>query len=69
MVKLNAINNEHKSTEEGELKWFDLNTLENEKIVPSDLWMIRKFLDKNLKVPEVTMEEKDGELISFEELS
>jgi len=68
LVKLNALNDDLKPSEEGELQWFDLKKLDGEKIVPSDLWMIKKFLDKTVKIPEIVMEEKDGELVSFEEI-
>jgi len=69
MVKLKALNQDFKATEEGELKWFDLNSLEKEKIIPSDLWMLKKFLNQTKNIQEVAMEEKDGQLISFEKLS
>ncbi|MBW2963246.1 NUDIX domain-containing protein [Candidatus Woesearchaeota archaeon] len=68
LVKLKALSEETKSTEEGEVKWFDLNNLKNEKIIPSDSWMIEKFFNKTIDIPVMAMEEKDGEIISFEEL-
>ena len=47
------------------MKWFPLNKLKKEKIIPSDLFMIEKFLKRKTKVHSITMEEKDDELISF----
>jgi len=68
LVKLKALNEETQNTEEGEVKWFDLNNLKSEKIIPSDSWMIEKFFNKSIDIPAMVMEEKDGEIISFEEL-
>lgn len=67
LVQLNALNDKLKPTEEGELSWFELDEIENAKVIPSDLWMLKKFMDKTANVPEISMEEKDGKLISFKE--
>lgn len=68
LVQLNAKNKEFKITEEGELKWFDLNNLPTENIIHSDIWMLKNHLKNNLKIPQVSIEEKDGHLVSFKEL-
>lgn len=56
-------------TKSKELKWFNMkkldsktNTLSKDKIIPSDIWMIKNILPKKIKVSEIVMEEKDGEL-------
>ena len=53
-------------TEEGELKWFDIeeiNTMKNQ-IIPSDFYMITELLLKNkeIKAVEIEMIQKEGEL-------
>ncbi|MFA6089030.1 MAG: NUDIX domain-containing protein [Candidatus Woesearchaeota archaeon] len=47
------------------LKWFEIKKLKKEKIIPSDLFMIEKFIKRKTKVHSIIMEEKDDELISF----
>jgi ADP-ribose pyrophosphatase YjhB (NUDIX family) len=42
-------------------KWFSLNKLP-EKIIPSDLWLLKNKLDANIDVPLFTIHDKDGEL-------
>lgn len=49
-------------SEEGELKWFDINKLEDEKIIPSDIWMVKNCLDKTADVKQVIIEEENQEL-------
>ncbi|MBI2129811.1 NUDIX hydrolase [Candidatus Woesearchaeota archaeon] len=57
-------------TEEGNLKWFDLNNLDKEKIVPSDILMIQEFILKNkrVNVHKIKMVE-DGDKYSVEEFT
>lgn len=52
-------------TDEGRLKWFDLNKLPK-NIIPSDKLMINKLLNKDFCLKEVVMEDKSGELIRIE---
>ena len=50
----------------GELKWFNLKNIgENEKIIPSDLWLIKNKLNSRLDVCNATMLEKNGNLSRF----
>ena len=69
LVKLNAKNKDFKITEEGELKWFDLDNLPTENIIHSDIWMLKNHLNKKIDIPQVAIEEKDGNLVSFKELN
>ena len=67
LTKLKAVNDKLMHTDEGELRWFDLDDLHGEKIVDSDQWMIKNVLKRNIKIPEISMEEKDGKLFDFKE--
>ncbi|MCK4589463.1 MAG: NUDIX hydrolase [Nanoarchaeota archaeon] len=68
LVQLNAKNKDFKITEEGELKWFDLDNLPTENIIHSDIWMIKNHLNKKINIPEIAMDEVDGNLVNLEEL-
>ena len=58
--------NDLQISDEGQVEWFDMHSLENIKIVPSDKWMIETFLIKNKKGNHsVIMDEKDEELLSI----
>ncbi len=52
-------------SEEGEVKWFDLDNLP-EDIIPSDKLMIDELLNKSLCFKEVVMEEKDHKLVRMD---
>lgn len=49
------------------INWFKLSELKKNKIILSDMWMIENFIKKRseVKIPHIIMEEKDGELTSF----
>lgn len=65
-TKTNTSENNFKESPHGILKWFDLKEVgKNEKVIPSDLWLIRNKLNSNLKINEATMVEKDGKLSRF----
>jgi 8-oxo-dGTP diphosphatase len=51
-----------KESGEGKVKWFSLKSLEKEKIILSDLWMIRNMLSENLKIYNGKMFEEKGKL-------
>ena len=53
---------------EGEVKWFDLESLEGLKIVPSDLLMLKEFIFKesSAKLHKIKMIE-DGDNYHVEE--
>ena len=55
-------------TKEGNLKWFDLNNLNESKIIPSDILMIKEFIlkNKNTKIHKIKMIE-DNEKYRVEE--
>ena len=48
-------------SEEGKVEWFDIKDI-NEKIIPSDLWMINNCLDKTSDLKQIIIEDKDQEL-------
>lgn len=70
VCKVKSTNKKFTETEEGELKWINLNDLDKEKIVPSDVLMIREFILKNkkLSIHKIKMVE-DGEEYSVEEFT
>jgi len=68
VCKLNHLHTDTKETEEGKLRWFDINKLEKEKIIPSDILMIKEFVlkDKKLDIHKIKMKQ-DGEEYFVEE--
>ena len=46
VCKLKPLHTNIRATKEGDLQWFDMGKLEKEKIIPSDLLMIKEFLLK-----------------------
>lgn len=55
-----------KESEYGELKWFNISEVDKEKIIPSDLWLIKNKLNAKIDVRSAHMSENQGELESFE---
>jgi ADP-ribose pyrophosphatase YjhB (NUDIX family) len=49
------------------INWFKLSDLKYSKIILSDMWMIENFIEKKkeVNIPHIIMEEKDGDLTSF----
>ena len=68
VVKLKPKHSEIIETDEGELKWFDIDKLDNEKMIPSDLLMLREFVlkEKRMEVNRIKMIE-DGDIYELEE--
>ena len=64
-VKMQAEDTEIKQSESGELKWFKIKDLDKEKIIPSDLWLIKNKLNSKLEVIDSEMKENQGELTEF----
>jgi ADP-ribose pyrophosphatase YjhB (NUDIX family) len=56
---------EFKETDYGALKWLKLSELDNEKIIPSDIWLIKNKLKSKIEVISAEMKEDKGELIDF----
>ncbi len=54
-----------KISERGELKWFKISSVEKEKIIPSDLWLIKNKLNSKIAVKSALMTDTHGELSSF----
>ena len=54
-----------KESGHGRLKWFSIKGLGKEKVIPSDLWLIRNKLSCKAGVKEALMEDEDGELKSL----
>lgn len=64
-VKMNANETKVKISERGELKWFKISSVEKEKIIPSDLWLIKNKLSSKIAVKSALMTDTHGELSSF----
>lgn len=64
-TKVNAKDNKFRETEHGKLKWFNVNDLKKEKIIPSDLWLIQNKLNSILEMKKVNMSESQGRLCTF----
>lgn len=62
-VKTKKLN--FKETLHGKLKWFDVRKIKKNKIIPSDLWLIKNKLDSEIDVKNATMLEKEGKLSHF----
>lgn len=54
-----------KESEYGKLKWLNINEVDKEKIIPSDLWLIKNKLNAKIDVKSAHMSENQGELESF----
>jgi ADP-ribose pyrophosphatase YjhB (NUDIX family) len=64
-VKVEIKPGEIKESEHGKLKWFNLKDISKEKIIPSDLWLIKNKLNSKIEVNSAKMQEQEGELIEF----
>jgi len=54
-----------KESEAGELRWFNIKDLNKEKIIPSDLWLIKNKLDSSIEIVDSEMKENHGKLSEF----
>lgn len=63
VCKLKPLHTNIQSKKEGELQWFDMDKLEKEKIIPSDLLMIKEFIlkDNKFDLHKIKVTEEDGE--------
>lgn len=68
VCKLKHLHTDIIEGKEGKLKWVDINNLDNEKIIPSDILMIKEFVlkDKKLDIHKIKMKQ-DGEEYFVEE--
>jgi ADP-ribose pyrophosphatase YjhB (NUDIX family)/predicted transcriptional regulator len=66
VVKCSVLNGEAKTMKEGEVKWFDLDKLDDEDIIPSDRWMIKNMLGKKINVAKAVLHDTDGMLHNLE---
>jgi ADP-ribose pyrophosphatase YjhB (NUDIX family) len=59
-VKVVVKNIKFKETRAGELKWFNIDKLESDKVIPSDYWLIKHSLNKKISIPRMYMHENEG---------
>ncbi|MBW3001618.1 NUDIX domain-containing protein [Candidatus Woesearchaeota archaeon] len=64
-VLMQAENAEFKQSESGTLKWFNIKDLDKEKIIPSDIWLIKNKLNSSIEVIDSEMKENKGKLSEF----
>ena len=64
-TKMKTLQTKFEESEHGELKWFNLKDIEKEKVIPSDLWLIKHKLNARISLKTVLMQDKEGELSSF----
>lgn len=62
-TKVNVSSKDFWRSERGELRWFDIKELD--KVIPSDLWLIKNRLDSNIAIESACMDEDKGELSGF----
>ncbi len=55
-TKVNSKRLKFRQTAAGELKWFSIDKLP-EKIIPSDIWLIKHSLNTNMRIPSILMSE------------
>ncbi len=55
-------------SEEGELKWVKMDSLDEVRMIPQDRWMGEKFFDKSVNTIHFVVEEKNGEVLGFKEV-
>ena len=65
LCKLTTKQDIFKVTEEGELKWFNLNKLPK-KIIPSDKLMIKELIENEFCCKNIIINEKEGKLKNME---
>jgi ADP-ribose pyrophosphatase YjhB (NUDIX family)/predicted transcriptional regulator len=61
-AKVNVKDFAYKSSKYGELKWFNIRSVQNEKIIPSDLWLIKNKLSSRVDVKEVIISDSKGRI-------
>jgi ADP-ribose pyrophosphatase YjhB (NUDIX family) len=61
-TKVIVKNIKFKETRAGELKWFSIDKLDSNIIIPSDYYLIKKSLNKKHKMKFLYMNEKDGKI-------
>ncbi|MGV8141663.1 MAG: NUDIX domain-containing protein [Candidatus Woesearchaeota archaeon] len=58
-----------KETRAGELKWFNIDRLDPESIIPSDYYLIKNSINKRYKMKNLYMHETDGKIFEHRFLS
>jgi ADP-ribose pyrophosphatase YjhB (NUDIX family) len=64
-IKMTAKEDKVKASEQGELDWFKIKDVDNAKLIPSDLWLIKNKLDSSIDIVDSKMKENKGELVDF----
>ena len=64
-VKMKTDEEKFKLSPHGKLKWFSLDQLNEDEIIPSDYWLIQNKLNSKIEIQTGKMEEKKEKLINF----
>lgn len=65
-TKVASNENNFVESKHGQLKWFNIKKLKSkDKIIPSDLWLIKNKLNNKENIKSVRMSEKEGKLSNF----
>jgi len=61
-TKIHVDDVKFKESAAGELKWFDIASIDKHKdtIIPSDYWLIKHSLNKKMLIPQLYMHENEG---------
>jgi len=59
LTKVQPLN---KIKEKSYVKWFDIKTLKQKNIIPSDYWLIKNKLNSKISIPEEVIKEDNGKL-------
>ncbi|MBN2042475.1 MAG: NUDIX domain-containing protein [Candidatus Aenigmarchaeota archaeon] len=55
-------------SDEGELRWVKMDSLDEMRMIPQDRWMGKNFFDKSVNTIHFVVEEKNGEVNGFREV-
>lgn len=64
-TKMGTEETELKFSRYGELRWFNIEDIDEEDIIPSDLWLIKNKLNETIDVRSAGMNDNKGSLNSF----
>ncbi|MBU1850722.1 MAG: hypothetical protein KKH40_08390, partial [Nanoarchaeota archaeon] len=51
-----------KETKAGKLQWFNIEEIEEDKVIPSDMWLIKNKLNSKINVISAEIRDEKGKL-------
>ncbi|MBU0457664.1 MAG: NUDIX domain-containing protein [Nanoarchaeota archaeon] len=67
LTTVNTESDKLRFSDEGKADWFDVKNLNQDEIIPSDYFMIKKLLNNKSDLVQVVIEEKNEKLINFQQ--